>query len=155
MASLSLKSMQYPSLRLVNFDVDNAGRTNKVSTATTTYANLTAPGSFTPDGRAAQMNLGNNLWETHDYRTPGIATVLKLGSSQGGNDKLELLYNYAATTNNGNLISQVTRQGSNYWSQSYGYDTLNRLTCATENTTSAPLVVTGGFDNLIWPTSRA
>lgn len=140
----ALKTMQYPSGRLLNFDVDNAGRTNKVSAVTTTYANLTAPGSFTPDGRIAQMVFGNGLWETHEYRTPGTPTKLKLGSSQGGIEKLELVYNYSATNNNGNLLSHTVHQGNNYWSQSYGYDALNRLTCATENTTSAPLALGAG-----------
>ena len=66
----------------------------------------------TADGRVATLKLGNNLWETRDYRSPATPTVLKLGTSEGGAEKLELQYSFSVGTNNGNLLSHVIRQGS-------------------------------------------
>ncbi len=62
-----LKSIQYPSGRQVSYDVDDAGRSNKAYTTGKTYADMTASGityPFTPDGRIAQMKLGNNLFKS-------------------------------------------------------------------------------------------
>jgi hypothetical protein len=55
----ALKSELYPSGRAVNYEVDDAGRTNKVSgAAATPYVNATgAPADmFTADGRLKQMH---------------------------------------------------------------------------------------------------
>jgi RHS repeat-associated protein len=136
----SLKSMQYPSGKLVNYDIDNAGRAMRVYTATDTHADLTIASTppYRPDGRLTKMKFGNGLWETRDYQVPGVATVLSLGTTEGAADRLELQYNYAATSNNGNLLSHVIKQGSTAWSQTYDYDALNRLTCATETTGPSP-----------------
>jgi RHS repeat-associated protein len=132
----SLKTMQYPSGKLLNFDVDNAGRISKVHSATKTFADLTAASTppYRADGRLQKLKLGNGLWETRDYRAPGEATVFRLGTTEGASDRLELQYNFSATGNNGNLLSHVIRQGSTSWSQTYDYDGLNRLTCASEVT---------------------
>jgi len=98
------------------------------------YADLTAAGTpYTPDGRIAQMKLGNNLWETRSYQAPGSSTLFKLGTSQGDNARLELEYNFSATANNGNLASHVIRQPNRTWTQSYSYDGVNRLTSASES----------------------
>jgi RHS repeat-associated protein len=136
----SMKSMQYPSGKLVNYDVDNAGRAIKVYTAANTYADLTEASTapYRADGRLSRLKFGNGLWETRDYQVPGIATVLTLGTTEGAADRLELRYNYASTSNNGNLLSHVIRQGTSAWSQTYAYDALNRLTCATETTGISP-----------------
>ena len=132
-----LASMQYPSGKTVNYANDDAGRVNKVSTTGKTYADLTASSSpFTADGRIAQMKFGNEPWETRVYHTPGIPTLLKLGTSASGNDKLELEYDFSGTANNGNLLNQVIRQPGHTWTQSFSYDEVNRLTAASE---------TGGF----------
>ena len=65
----------------------------KVWSGSRTYADLAVSGTpYTADGRIAQMKLGNNLWETRSYQTPGTPTLFKLGTSQGANDKLELEY---------------------------------------------------------------
>jgi RHS repeat-associated protein len=128
-----LSSIQYPSGKIVDYAVDDAGRVNKVSTAGRIYADLPAGiESFTADGRIAQMKLGNDLWETHVYQTPGAPTLLKLGTSAGSNDKLELEFDYSGTANNGNLSNQVMRQAGHTWTQSYSYDAVNRLMAANE-----------------------
>ena len=129
----SLKTIQYPSGRIVNNDVDDAGRAIKVYTASMTYADMTAASTpYTPDGRIAKMKLGNDLWETRDYQTPGTPTKFKLGTDQGLSDRLELEYNYSATLNNGNLTSHVIRHSGLSWTQTFGYDGVNRLASAGE-----------------------
>ena len=46
-------------------------------------------------------------------------------------------FNYGTTNNNGNLLSQTITRGSQTWVQSYAYDSLNRISCANENPTTA------------------
>jgi RHS repeat-associated protein len=133
----NLKRMQYPSGKLVNYDVDDAGRTNKAYTASTTYADMTVSGAtnpFTADGRIVQMKLGNNRWETHDYQTPGTPTVYKFGTTQGLGDITQLSYNFDGANNNGNVIGQtITRGTGNTWNQTYTYDGVNRLSTVNES----------------------
>jgi hypothetical protein len=64
-----------------------------------TYADLTASGkySFTPDGRIAEMRLGNNLWETRTYLPPGPPTLYKLGTSQRAWNLLKLEQSHKAS----------------------------------------------------------
>jgi RHS repeat-associated protein len=129
----SISSMQYPSGKTINYSVDDGGRINKVSTSGKAYTDLSASNApFTADGRIAQMRLGNDLWESRVFHTPGSPTLLKLGTTAGANDKLELEYDYPATSNNGNLATQVIRQAAHTWTQNYTYDSLNRLATATE-----------------------
>jgi RHS repeat-associated protein len=136
----SLKTEIYPSERQVDYSVDNAGRTNKITAGATTYANVTGPSQcmahpFTADGRIAQMQLGNGLWETRDYQTSGnTPTSYNLGTSACGIDVLRLEYNFDATGyNNGNVVSQsIYRPGGN-WYQSFQYDGVNRLSKANES----------------------
>ena len=136
----SMKTMQYPSGKLMNYDVDNAGRAVKVYSEAKIFADLTTASTapYRADGRLAKLKFGNGLWETRDYQVPGIPTVLSLGTTEGAADRVELQYNYSSTLNNGNLLSHVIRQGAAAWSQTYDYDALNRLTCATEVTGTAP-----------------
>jgi RHS repeat-associated protein len=129
----SLSGMQFPSGKTLNYSVDDAGRTNKISTGLKTYADLTGLSSpFTADGRIAQMKLGNGLWESHVFQTPGSPTLFKLGTTANANDKLELEYDYSPTANNGNLATQVIRQPGHIWTQNYTYDSINRLATAIE-----------------------
>jgi RHS repeat-associated protein len=134
--------MTFPSGHVVNYSVDDAGRHVKVHTNTKTYADLTvatAPyKSYTPDGRIEQMRLGNELWETRDYQTPGAPTLFKLGSTAGAGNVLQLEYNYHGTENNGNLVSHGILQPGRTWRQSYEYDGVNRLKCAAEALNTAP-----------------
>jgi len=79
------------------------------------------------------MKLGNGLYETRDFHTPGTTTSYKLGTYLGGGDKAQLGYSYSATNNNGNLESQtIQRFGGDDWTQNFYYDGLNRLERAQE-----------------------
>ena len=135
----SISSMQYPSGKTVNYAVDDAGRVNQITAGSKMYADLTASSApFTADGRIAQMKLGNDLWETRIFQTPGSPTLLMLGTNAttNANDKLELEFDYSPTANNGNLVTQIIRQPGHTWQQGYTYDALNRVATASE---------TGGF----------
>jgi RHS repeat-associated protein len=128
-----VKTVTNPSGRVIQYDVDDAGRTAKVYAGSTIYADMTVTSTpYTADGRIAQMKLGNNLWETRVYQTPGSPTLFRLGTTQGNNDKLELEYNFSSSANNGNLQSHVIRQPGGTWTQTYSYDGVNRLLAASE-----------------------
>ncbi len=141
------KTQTYPSGRTVSYGVDDAGRVTTVAAGTRTYADMTATvgHAYAPDGRLQQMKLGNNLWETRDYRTPGTTTRFLLGTSKGtamspgASEHVALGYNYSGTANNGNLMSHtITRPGRTQpWTQEFTYDAANRLETAGE---------TGGYD---------
>ena len=137
----ALKSQTYPSGKMVNYTVDTAGRVTEVSTDATTYADMTGGSkpAYTADGRLFQMKLGNNLWETRDYRPPNMITRFKLGTSSAGtsdspgtSERLELGYDYHDTQNNGNLQSHTINRAGSSWTQNYGYDAVNRLETAVE-----------------------
>jgi hypothetical protein len=65
---------------------------------------------YAPDGRLAQTQLGNSLYETRDYGTPGMPTSYMLGTSAGGSQRLRLEYHFDATHNGGNPISSWDHQ---------------------------------------------
>ena len=143
----ALESQTYPSGRRVDYTVDDAGRVERVSDGTTTYADMsaTAGHAYAPDGRLQQMKLGNNLWEIRDYYTPGTPTLFKLVTPDemtmlpGAIERVALGYHYSGTANNGNLMSHtITRPGRTQpWTQTFTYDAANRLETARE---------TGGYD---------
>jgi RHS repeat-associated protein len=135
-----LKWIQYPSGREVNYEVNKAGWTDKVYATGVTYADMTVVSyPFTADGRIVQMKLGNNLYETHDYNSPGnfntgeTSTFYKLGSAPEYGDLIQLEYKFDATHNNGNLQAQWITRGSTTWHQAFQYDALNRLHYASED----------------------
>jgi RHS repeat-associated protein len=90
--------------------------------------------TYDPNGRMIQIRLGNNLWETRDYQTPGTTTYYKLGTTQGNGDLVQLGYNFSGTGNNGNVVSQEISRFTNglNLTQSFTYDGVNRLLTATE-----------------------
>ena len=84
------------------------------------------------------MQLGNGKWESTQFNSRLQATQIALGTVQNGADKLTLGYSYGRTTNNGNVQSQTiavptvgTNQGFTA-TQTYSYDSLNRLKDAKE-----------------------
>jgi YD repeat-containing protein len=142
-ANGSLKSETYPSGKKVEYGIDDAGRTNRMTAdgGTTTYADMTASAGvvdpFTADGRIAHMRLGNGLFESKVYRTPGTntPTVYQLGTSLDSGNLLQLEYNFEGTGyNNGNVISQaIYRPGAGWHYQGFQYDGVNRLWDAAES----------------------
>ena len=119
----ALRSQTYPSGRMVTYDVDDAGRVDRVSDGITAYADMpmAAADAYHADGRLRQMMLGNGLWETREYQPPGMTTRFKLGTSAGAGERLELGYHYSGTANNGNLMSHtIARPGRTQpWTQTF------------------------------------
>ena len=130
----ALNTQTYPSGRKVTYGVDDAGRVDRVSDGITTYADMpmSAADAYHADGRLRQMMLGNGLWETRDYQPPGTTTRFKLGTSTGTGERLELGYDYHATGNNGNVTGHTIARSGTTWTQTFGYDGVNRLKTATE-----------------------
>ncbi len=87
------------------------------------------------------MRLGNGKFETTVFNSRLQPTQIGLGSSVSDHGLLKLDYSYGTTHNNGNVLSQtitVPTVGANTGfvaTQTYTYDSLNRIKVATENVT--------------------
>jgi RHS repeat-associated protein len=103
----------------------------------TTYATVT---SFATTGAATSMTLGNALAETTTFNARLQPTQIQAGAL------MTLGYTYSATQNNGNLQTQTITRPSSSLTQTYGYDTLNRLTSANQ-TGSVAWSQGYGYDN--------
>jgi RHS repeat-associated protein len=142
-------SIQYPSGRVVNYQLDGAGRINQVqaaSSTTVTYASVPDNGTihgYAPQGAVQQMSLGANVEQTC-FNDRLQVVGIRLGTSTTGNcqfaasnDWLNLGYTYSASNNNGNVLTQTIQgpvTGGASWmvTQGYTYDAANRLKTATE-----------------------
>jgi RHS repeat-associated protein len=134
-------SETYPSGRVLTTNFDNAGRLSQLSGQKTGEADKTYVSQLGYSAHQAvkDLKLGNNLWEHTNFNSRLQPTEIDLGTTPGGVDRLKLEYNYGATTNNGNVLSQTITvptigTATGYVAaQSYGYDQLNRLATAQEN----------------------
>lgn len=134
-------SQTYPSGRVVISAYDNAGRLNGLTGQKSGEANKTYADSFGywPSSAIKDLKLGNNLWEHTSLNSRLQTSEIDLGTTQGGVDRLRLNYDYGTTTNNGNLQGQTitvpTIGGATGFTatQTYSYDSLNRLASAQEN----------------------
>jgi RHS repeat-associated protein len=102
--------------------------------------------TYTEWGALSQQTLGNGLFHTMGYNARFQTTSIKLGTTAGGNDRLQIGYTYGVqpsgwgagatideTKNNGNLARQTIFPGSgNTIEQDFAYDGVNRLTLARE-----------------------
>lgn len=141
----SLKSETYPSGRIVSASYDVVGRLNAINGQKTGEQNKTyvTQLSYTASGAVKEMQLGNGLWEQTILNSRLQPTEIRLGTTQGGVDRLKLTYDYGTTTNNGNVQSQtlnVPTVGSAAGltlTQNYSYDLLNRLQWVEEKSGAA------------------
>ncbi len=134
----------YPSKRSVVTSYDRAGRINSVEGQSgVLYASSL---SYTAHGAVASMTLGNRLTEHTFFNSRLQPTQIGLGTSATDSSKLQLDYTYGvfvggkldATKNNGDVQSQrITLPGLDV-TQSYEYDSLNRLQSAREVNNAAP-----------------
>ncbi len=94
--------------------------------------------TYNAAGAVTSMQLGNGRWESTQFNSRLQPTQIALGATTGATDLLKLDYSYGTTNNNGNVLSQtitVPTVGINTGFtavQNYSYDSLNRLTQATE-----------------------
>ena len=130
----------YPSVpgasdrRSVSFSYDNAGRLSSLSSSATSYA---AAASVSSIGYSSQNALttetyGNSLIHAVSYNNRLQPTEIKLGTSSNSTSVLDLNYSYGTTSNNGNIQSYTYSGGGLSYTQSFSYDSLNRLSVATE-----------------------
>jgi len=128
-----LTGMTYPSGRTVTMSPDTAGRLSQViSNSTTLVSSIT----YAAHGGLASENYGNGLIHAIDYNARLQPTEIKLGVSGTPASKLDLQFGYGTTANNGNILTQSIGVSTSVFNQSYGYDTLNRLTSAQETPSS-------------------
>ena len=146
-----MTSETYPSGRQVITEYDTAGRIAGVKKdALTYYAGATASDAtnriqYAPQGAVSVMKLGNGKWEHTNFNNRLQPTQIGLGTSGTDSSVLKLDYGYGTTTNNGNVASQTITIGSTVMNQTYGYDALNRLSSASENS-GASWSQSNGFD---------
>jgi hypothetical protein len=80
----------------------------------------------------------NSKWKSTVFNSRLQPPQIALGTVQNGTDKLKLNYSYGTTNNNGNVQSQtitvptVGAYNGFTATQSYAYDSLNRIKQATE-----------------------
>ncbi|HYG80343.1 MAG TPA: RHS repeat-associated core domain-containing protein [Pyrinomonadaceae bacterium] len=133
----TLTSETYPSGGVVNFGYDGAARLASVTSGSQTYANQFTYGD---QGMLASMSLGNGTVETYAYNA---RQQLKTLSLKKGTDTLQSYeYRYGLVDTAGNVDEtknngQVGRiegfiGGVKQWQQRFSYDTVGRLTQASE-----------------------
>jgi RHS repeat-associated protein len=137
----SLHTQTYPAIpgagdrRVIHYMNDTAGRLGALSSAATSYA---PAASVSTVGYAAHNAVntetyGNGLIHATDYNNRFQATKIKLGTSGNPTSIMSLGYSYGANNNNGNVLTHTYSGGGLSYIQSFGYDSLNRLTTCNEN----------------------
>ena len=125
----------YPSGRMVRNTVGSYGDLSQVETKTTgSYAARASNFTYSAPGAVTAMQLGNGLWESTVFNKRLQPTAIKLGTTNGGTDRLSLGYTYGTSgTNNGNILTQTIAVPSGFTAtQTYTYDNLNRIATAAE-----------------------
>jgi len=140
----------YPSGRVVKNVLDNDGNLSQVQSkkANGTFQNYANSFSYTAAGAVSSMRLGNGKWESTTFNSRLQPTQIALGASAGNTNLLKLDYSYGSTQNNGNVQTQtitVPTVGINPGftaTQTYNYDSLNRLKQATEEISGGRTLLT-------------
>jgi RHS repeat-associated protein len=143
----------YPSVpgagdrRTVSFSYDSAARLSSLSSSATSYAPAASVSSI---GYASHNALntetyGNSLIHGVTYNNRLQANEIKLGTTGNPTCVVDLTYNYGTTNNNGNLQGVNYSGGGLSYTQTFSYDSLNRLQTAQENSGSS-WSQTNGYD---------
>ena len=147
----ALMEETYPSGRVVKNTLDADGQLSHVESKKdanhgfSTYADAFTYNSV---GAVTKMRLGNGLWETAVYDSKRLqVTQIGLGTTDGTQDLFKLEFSYASSPtsidNNGSMREQkitVPTVGNNMGftaTQTYTYDSLNRIKSATENVSAS------------------
>ena len=149
----SLHTETYPSVlgagdrRTITYTPDNAGRIASLSAAATTYAPAASVSSisYTAPGTLSSETYGNSLVHVVTYNSRLQTSEIKLGTDGNPTSIVSIAYNYGTTNNNGNVQSIAYSGGGLSYTQSFGYDSLNRLTASNENS-GANWSQTNGYD---------
>ena len=152
-ANSSLQNETYPSVpsagdrRVVSYTNDSAGRLASLNSNATTYAPAASVSSIGYGSHNAlnTETYGNSLIHAVTYNNRLQANEIKLGTSGAPTSVIDLTYSYGTTNNNGNVQSIGYSGGGLSYTQSFGYDALNRLTTSNENSGSS-WSQTNGYD---------
>jgi len=138
----NLRSVAYPSGRVVQTSYDAAGRPDGVIGQSTGQQAKSYASSFNyaAHGAIASLKLGNNLWEHTSFNSRLQPTQIALGTSISDASILRLDYTYGllvngvldTTKNNGDVQSQRIVLPNLDVTQSYEYDSFDRLQSAKE-----------------------
>ena len=122
-------SVTYPSGRTVNMSYDAAGMEIAVigakGSTSTTYVNSA---SYYANGGLKALTLGNNIVSESNTFTP-LLLPASISAGTASSSILILGLTYFA---NRDVATQTINTGTATYSQSYGYDGVNRLTSAVE-----------------------
>ena len=127
----------YPSGRMVKTTLDADGDLSKIESKKTASATLKIYAdqfAYTAAGAVSSMKLGSGNWESTVFNNRLQPTQIALGTSQNATNLLKLNFNYGTTDNNGNVLSQTITNSGFSATQTYNYDSLNRIKDATEMT---------------------
>jgi RHS repeat-associated protein len=114
--------------RVVTHTFDGAGRLASLSTAGAGVTGI----QYASHGALSQETYGTLIHKI-GYNERLQPTSIQLGTSISPGSKLDLVYEYGTTTNNGNLTKQIiTVDATEIWTQTFTYDSLNRLDTAKE-----------------------
>jgi RHS repeat-associated protein len=151
-ANSAVQSETYPAVpgasdrRVISYTNDAAGRLSSLSSSATSYApaaSVSAIGYVSHNALRTET-YGNGLIHTIDYNNRLQATQIKLGTSGNPTSVISLGYSYGTTNNNGNVLTHTYSGGGLSYTQTFGYDALNRLTTASES--GSAWSQTNGYD---------
>jgi RHS repeat-associated protein len=131
----------YPSVpgsgdrRTVSYTNDSAGRLASLNSSATSYAAAASVSSisYASHNGLSSETYGNNLVHAITYNNRLQPNEIKLGTSGNPTSIVSLVYSYGTTNNNGNVLSVAYSGGGLSYTQTFGYDALNRLTTSLEN----------------------
>lgn len=153
-ANGSIHDETYPSVpgagdrRVVSHTNDDAGRLVSLNSPATSYAPVASVSNIayaSHDGLKSET-YGNGLIHAVNYNSRLQPTEVKLGTGGAPTSVIGLTYNYGTTTNNGNILSVSYSGGGLSYTQSFGYDGLNRLTTSQETNGGTSWSQTNGYD---------
>lgn len=133
--------------RVISHTNDSAGRLATLSSAATSYApaaSVSAIGYASSNGLSAQT-FANGLVHGTTYNNRLQVNQVKLGTSGTPTSVVSITYAYGTTNNNGNVQTISYSGGGLSYTQTFGYDALNRLTTSVENG-GAGWSQTNGYD---------
>ncbi len=138
----------YPSGRVVRSSLNTDGQLSQVETKPSggSFTNRASNFTYTAAGAASSLQLGNGLYETTTFNSRLQPTEIRLGTTNGGTDRLSLALTYGSG-NNGNVLTQTITVPSQFTAtQTYTYDALNRIGTASETIGSPTWSQTYGYD---------
>jgi RHS repeat-associated protein len=140
-ANNAVQNLTHPSVpgagdrRVVSYTNDAAGRLGSLNTNATSYspaANISSVGYASHNAMKTET-YGNNLVHAITYNNRLQPTEIKLGTSGAPTSVALLTYNFGTTNNNGNVQTAGYTGGGLSYTQTFGYDPLNRLTTSLES----------------------